>query len=190
MIDCPNCPALLPPETLTRETPCSSCHKAITVVPYAALFRPRPSSTPPTALLSADEASCFFHQGASAVVPCASCGRFLCALCDWEMGGQHYCPTCLENETPSSQKDRLTSQHIRWDRLALHLSLLSFILWFFSLFIAPYTLFLSIRNWKAGCSLVDRSRPRLFFAGLLSLLIILGWITLIIFGVMAVWFPS
>src|SRR6266446_893460 len=42
------------------------------------------------------ESSCFYHPHKKALLACEGCGRFLCALCDVEIGGVHRCPRCLE----------------------------------------------------------------------------------------------
>lgn len=75
---------------------CPACRETFRIYAFPALFRP--GLRKPRKQAAADgEASCFFHVGKRAAVPCDSCGRFLCALCDLEFGGRHFCAACLGN---------------------------------------------------------------------------------------------
>ena len=43
-----------------------------------------------------DQATCFFHPDKAFQACCQRCGRFVCALCDLQLGAEHVCPTCFE----------------------------------------------------------------------------------------------
>src|SRR5437016_10234951 len=95
---CPRCKAPLA-ETVfnqARFVPCPACASPLQVEVFPAFFRPITVGRDGEALLVDTESSCFYHPQKKASVPCDACGRFLCALCDCELHGQHYCPTCLE----------------------------------------------------------------------------------------------
>ena len=65
------------------------------------------------------EASCFYHPAKKAVLPCESCGRFLCAVCDVEMNGQHLCPACLASGKKKGRLKQLENRRTLYDSLAL-----------------------------------------------------------------------
>jgi hypothetical protein len=123
------------------------------------------------------ESSCFFHPQKKAVVPCAGCGRFLCALCDCALGSEHFCPACLEVGKSKGKIKNLDNQRTRYDTIALGLALLPLLIFYLTLITAPMALFVAIRYWNAPRSLVQSSRIRLILAIIIALLEIGGWIT-------------
>ena len=68
-----------------------------------------------------------------------------------------------------------------YDNLALSLAILPCLIFYFTIITAPMTLFIVIRYWRAQRSLVHRSSFRFILAGLLALLEIGGWVTIIYF---------
>jgi phage shock protein PspC (stress-responsive transcriptional regulator) len=59
---------------------------------------------------------CYLHRSSPAVATCVRCGNFVCAVCDVEAGGQHYCKGCLRHggpPTPSGARRFLRSRHDR-----------------------------------------------------------------------------
>src|SRR5438128_1733856 len=95
---CSRCNAPLPETLFNRQefAPCPSCASLLQVEIFSAFFRPLAQGRPGETLLVETESSCFYHPQKKAVVPCDACGRFLCALCDCELQGKHFCPACLE----------------------------------------------------------------------------------------------
>jgi hypothetical protein len=167
---CPRCqiglPVALtgPPELV----PCPGCREPLHVDVFPALFRPPPPVSVGEKVLIEGEASCFYHPQKKAVVPCASCGRFLCALCDVELNDQHLCPSCLETGKKKGKIVNLQNQRIRYDRLAFSLGIVPFLippLWF----ILPVTgigaIYVVARYWKSPLSLVTGHKGW-FIAGL------------------------
>jgi hypothetical protein len=53
------------------------------------------SNTNATVALS-EQATCFFHPDKAFQACCQRCGRFVCALCDLQLGAEHICPACFE----------------------------------------------------------------------------------------------
>jgi len=69
------------------------------------------------------ESSCFYHPQKKAAVPCDACGRFLCALCDCEVKGQHLCPACLESGQRKKSIQGMEDVRMLHNRQAFVLSL-------------------------------------------------------------------
>src|SRR5882672_11172949 len=98
VVTCPRCHTILPEQVINTGTvdPCPACSIPIQVEVFPAFFKPVEPGSAGETILVEGEASCFYHPKKRASVPCGSCGRFLCALCDVELKGGHICPTCLE----------------------------------------------------------------------------------------------
>src|SRR5579862_8755084 len=96
-LHCPECGFELGRQFL--ESPdfqtCRICGHEISVLAFPACF------VAPQIISTADlrreeeEASCFYHESKKAVQACSQCGRFLCALCAAEIGGDTLCPVCI-----------------------------------------------------------------------------------------------
>src|SRR5438093_9185003 len=76
--------------------PCTGCESLLQVEVFPAFFRRNTPGESGEIVLVEGESTCFYHAGKKAVLPCHGCGRFLCALCDCELNGEHFCPACLE----------------------------------------------------------------------------------------------
>jgi hypothetical protein len=126
------------------------------------------------------ESSCFFHPQKKAVVPCAGCGRFLCALCDCDFGGEHFCPACLETGKSKGKIKALDNRRACYDGIALRLALWPMLIFYFTLITAPMALFVAIRYWNAPRSLVRPNRIGFVLAIIIALLQIGGWIAIFI----------
>ena len=60
---------------------------------------------------------CHVHPQSPAVATCVRCGNFVCAVCDVEMGGQHFCKTCLRDagrRTPAGLRRFARTRRDRW----------------------------------------------------------------------------
>jgi hypothetical protein len=89
---------------------------------FRAFFQPVPRGRDGDPVLIEGEASCFYHPQKKAAVPCEACGRFLCALCDCELHGKHFCPACLETGKQKGKIQKLESQRTLYDNIALALA--------------------------------------------------------------------
>jgi len=177
LIACPKCRAWLLDGVFNRldMAPCPSCGAPLQIEAFPALFRkinPGQSAEP---VMVEGESSCFYHPQKKAVVPCAGCGRFLCALCDCEFGNEHFCPACLEAGKSKGKIKALDTERTRYDTIALGLAVIPMLLFYFTIITAPMTLFVAIRYWKAPRSLVQHSSARFLLAIILALLQIAGW---------------
>jgi hypothetical protein len=103
------------------------------------------------------------------VVACESCGRYLCALCDIEFSGQHVCAKCLESAKKKGKNSRIARNYIRYDLMALRLSIYG-IIPIFTPFFAPSALYICIKHRNQPCAIIPISRARLIIAGILSTL--------------------
>jgi hypothetical protein len=124
-----------------------------------------------------DEAGCFYHPDKQATVPCDLCGRFLCALCDIDLNGRHYCPACLAIGKQKGQLQELQNRYVLYDNIALALAL--FIC--FSIFTAPIAVFMAVKYWNTPLSIVPRTKIRYIAAILLAGLQIVGGAWLILY---------
>lgn len=132
------------------------------------------------------QTSCFYHPEKAAVLPCETCGRFLCALCDIELGDRHVCPACLGSDASEARKG-LDAERSLPDNIALDLSLLPIIplFWWVAPFTAPMVLFICVRYWNAETSLVRSGRWRFIVALLLAgteLVIMISFLFFVILG--------
>jgi hypothetical protein len=155
---------------------CPGCVRELTVTPFPALFSDDIRAAHPEKILIEGEASCFYHADKKAIVPCSSCGRFLCALCDVTLGDRHLCPGCLETGRTKGKLTELETGRTLWDSMAMTLALLPAICLWPSLVFAPVALVLAIYAWRKPMSIVRRSKWRLWVAIIASVLQILGWI--------------
>ena len=175
-IACTACRGRLPSAYLTKEDffQCPSCKARLKVHVFPALIRGIAPGKSGEAV-KGDEASCFYHPGKKAEIACDYCGRFLCSLCDLELGGKHLCPTCLETGRNKGRITNLERHRTLYDSAALQLALFPLLIFWLTIVTAPVALFLAIRRWNAPPSIVRRGKGRFVAAIILSTLQILGW---------------
>jgi len=156
-------------------TPCPVCGVPLQVEIFPALFRPVARGRDGEAVMIEGESSCFYHPQKKAVVPCQGCGRFLCALCDCELHGQHFCPACLEVGRQKGKIKSLENQRTLYDGIALSLAVLPILIFYFTIVTAPIALYVALRYWNAPRSIVHRTKTRYVVAIILASLQIIGW---------------
>lgn len=190
LIQCPKCQAWLLEGVFNRPelSPCPACGVPLQVEVFPALFRRINPGRAGETILIEGESSCFYHPQKKAVLPCQGCGRFLCALCDCELNGQHFCPACLEAGKTRGKIKSLENQRTRYDSFALALVVvplippLIFVGIYTTAITAPMALFVAIRYWNTPRSLVHRTRIRFVAAIILALMQIAGWGGLLFFA--------
>jgi hypothetical protein len=179
MIECPKCNAALSGNVINSVelTKCNTCGVPLRVDVFPAKNKKPESGAFGETITNSAEASCYYHQKKKAVTHCSMCGRFLCALCNLDIGNQNLCPVCLETGEKKKKLDILENHRILYDNIALFLALVPFtlIFWFLSLVSAPAALFVAIRYWKAPNSLVHRSKIRFVAAFILAGFQVAGW---------------
>jgi hypothetical protein len=177
LIQCPKCQAWLLDGVFNRPdlSPCPACGVPLRVEVFPALFRRVNPGQSGETILVEGESSCFYHPQKKAVLPCQGCGRFLCALCDCELNGQHFCPACLETGKTKGKIKSLENQRTLYDGIALSLAIYPMLIFYFTLVTAPAALFVAIRYWNAPRSIVHRTKIRFVAAIVLALMQIAGW---------------
>ena len=158
--------------------PCPSCGVSLYGVLFPALIKGPSESRPGQTLLVDSDAGCFYHPQKKAEIACDYCGRFLCALCDVEMEGKHLCPPCIETGKQKGRIQTLENRRTLFDSIALSLSILPLIIFYFTLFTAPITIYLAIRYWNAPTSILHSGKWRMVLAIILASSQIVGWCVL------------
>ena len=178
LVSCPKCRATLPGNSfnLPDFTPCPACGAAIQIEVFPALFRRVQPGQAGETILVATDASCFYHPQKKAVVPCESCGRFLCALCDCELHGLHFCPSCLETGKKKGSIKSLENKRKVYDNQALLLAMLPLVL------TGLLALYLVIRHWHTPMSLVHPGKTRLIVAAILATTQVLAFAVILFFA--------
>jgi hypothetical protein len=153
---------------------------------FPALLRtPRPDALAEP-VTDAGQAACFYHPNKTARVPCDACGRFICALCDVELHGQHLCPSCVEAGRRKGSLTTLESRRVLWDSIALSVAVLpvaTLLFWWATFVTAPAAIVLAIVGWRKPRSLAPRSSYRFVLAIAFSILVLAGWTALLYFGI-------
>jgi hypothetical protein len=145
---------------------CPHCGKKVAAYVFPALVRATTHAPVSGATVIGSESSCFYHAHKRAVVACDVCGRFLCDLCDVEVGGEHRCAKCIESAAKSqvATLDRYT----QYDTIALWVSILGTVTLILAFITAPIVLYLVFRYWKRPLSAMPRGRWRFVVAGILA----------------------
>jgi len=185
-LSCPGCKGPFPVTHMNtyNMTACPTCSVDSLIIGFPALFRPLQKGSEGETLLVDTEASCFYHTDKRAVRACDGCGRFLCSLCDVELGNQHLCTQCIQTGVKKKKITKLNRENISYDSIALALAIYPMFMWFVTCLTAPATIFLAIRYWNKTTSVIPRSKFRYVLAISIALLQMAGWIfaiTLIIY---------
>jgi hypothetical protein len=188
MVSCSKCTSPLPGEifNLAGLAPCPSCGQQLEVAVFPALFQRLAPGQVGESILEESESSCFYHPQKKAVRPCDACGRFLCALCDCELDGRHFCPACLDTGKKKGKITSLENHRVLYDSVALTLALLPVALvitFYFTFVTAPLALFFAIRYWNTPTSVIRRTKVRFVLAIIFASVEILVWIVVIGFAV-------
>jgi hypothetical protein len=176
-INCGKCkrPLSLPLPEASVHSPCPECGADIEVAAFPALIRKFADSASGESLVVDDDSSCFYHPTKKAAIACEACGRFLCSLCDIDFNERHLCPACFESGASKGKVEALEKGRLRYDEIALFLSIVPIIFYCVTILTAPATLFVTIRYWKAPLSVVRYSKWRFVVASLLAGAQLLLW---------------
>jgi len=174
---CTKCQALLADKLFNQPAlqPCPACGTPIQVEIFPALFRPFTPGKAGEPIVVDGESSCFYHPQKKAAVVCVACGRFLCALCDCELGGQHLCPACLEAGQQKGKIKSLENHRTLYDSMALALAAYPLLIFYFTIITAPAALFVAIRHWNSPSSIIPRTKIRFVLAIITALMELAGW---------------
>ena len=168
---CTRCSMPLPVDRLNemRPAPCPSCGTKILAVAFPALLAAPTRGRSGRRRLSDEEAACFYHPAKQAATPCDHCGRFLCELCDIQVGDRHLCPSCIRPDANQAKIAPLENRRVVYDHLALVLAILP-------MAVTPLiALYLAARYWSREMSVLPRSRVRWVLAVLFAVVQIGLW---------------
>lgn len=187
VVRCSKCQTPLPSEMLGAQVAirCPRCRAALEVLVFPAVHREIGRGNVGEAALGEGETTCFFHPEKKAAVVCNGCGRFLCALCDVPVAGDHLCPKCVESGRTKKTLTTFENYRTSYPSLALTLAFLPLLLYPTTLVTAPATLFLVIFGWKKPGSVTGRRRrPTMIVAFLAALAqcLVWGWVLVRIYG--------
>jgi hypothetical protein len=177
---CPVCSSPVPivfTQGLRFES-CPGCNTRTFARVFPALLRSKPQTASGESVTDAGQAACFYHPRKIAHVPCDACGRFICALCEVTLHGQHLCPACVDSGRRKGTLTTLESRRVLWDSIALSVAVLpiaTIFFWWASIVTAPASIVLAIVGWRKPGSLAPRSRVRFVAAVVFSLLVLAGW---------------
>jgi hypothetical protein len=176
---CPKCNQPLAENVLNAPalSACTACGVRLRADVFPAVNRPPDTSIFNETVTTGKEAGCFYHPDKRALTHCATCGRFLCALCDLEINDEHLCAACLEVGRKEKTIANLENHRVLYDKIALFLSIIPFtlVLWFSSVFTAPAAIFVAIRYWHTPCSIMSGSKFRFILAFLFASTQIIAW---------------
>lgn len=143
---------------------------------FPAYHRPVATGKAAEALVAAEDAGCFYHPQSRAQVPCDLCGRFLCALCDVELQGQHFCPACVTAGRKKKQIRHLDDSRVLYGGMACIIALLPLIIfWPLTMITGPIAVFLAIYGWRKPQSLTSKGRFSYVIALIFGLAQIAVW---------------
>lgn len=157
------------------EIKCGNCGAGAQVDVFLALFRTTGAVNNGETLSVPGEASCFYHPQKKAATICSLCGRFLCTLCETELGGRCLCPSCIDKGRVNEEIEQLVSHRTLYDSLALSLAVLPILFFPVTVFTAPIAIYIAIRHWKKPGSILPRYRFRFALAIIFALAQIAGW---------------
>jgi len=182
-VQCPRCQFSIEDIRLNQGefTRCDRCASAFEVELFPAFFRRQSRSAEAELVLIEGESTCFYHADKKALLHCHSCGRFLCALCDCELHGEHFCPSCLEAGVTKGRIKSLENRRTKHDSIALTLAIAPLLIFYITIITAPAALYVAIRHWNSPPSVVHRTKIRFVIAIVLASIEIIGWFFLLLF---------
>jgi hypothetical protein len=173
---CPGCNGdVAPIEAMTGWQTCPYCKKRLQIRVWGSVQQ---NINAADAL--SDQATCFFHPDKAFQACCQRCGRFVCALCDLQLGAEHVCPTCFERGRTDSGAGAGTAEwrqrDVLYDSIAVTIGWIWILFWPVIVAAIPAAIFLHVKYRKAPRSyLIPRHGWRFWvaYAGLLWLPLLL-----------------
>lgn len=157
---CPNCAADIPADAEWQS--CPYCQKPLQIRMWPIVRR----STNAAVALT-DQATCFFHPDKAFQACCQRCGRFVCALCDLQLGAEHVCPACFERGRSGSEASKAEWRYrdVLYDSIAFTTGWVWILFWPTFVIALPVVIFLHAKYRKAPRSyLIPRSAWRFWVA--------------------------
>lgn len=162
-VRCPSCAGELVAIETEWQT-CPYCEKRLQIRVWP-LLRQNHNA----AMALSDQATCFFHPDKAFQACCQRCGRFVCALCDLQLGAEHVCPACFERGRSTSGaepgKAEWRYRDLLYDSIALTVGWGWILFWPTIVAAMPAVIFLHVKYRKAPRSyLIPRSGWRFWVA--------------------------
>lgn len=164
-VTCPNCNGdVVPVATETGWQSCPYCKKRLQIWLWPSMRH----NTSATAAMP-DQATCYFHPDKAFHACCQRCGRFVCALCDLQLGAEHVCPTCFERGRADTGlnggKAEWRHRDVLYDSIVLVIGWCWIIFWPVIVAALPTAIFLHVKYRRAPRSyLIPRSGWRFWVA--------------------------
>ena len=176
-VPCPSCGGdVVSVESDTGWQSCPSCANRLQACSWPVV---RLNTNAASAL--SDQATCFFHPEKAFQACCQRCGRFVCALCDLQLGSEHICPACFErgraDSGPEAAKAEWRYRDVLYDSIALTVGWGWILFWPSIVAAIPAVIFLHVKYRKAPRSyLVPRAGWRFWaaYAGLVWAPLLVG----------------
>jgi hypothetical protein len=161
-VTCPHCSVDISADS--RWQSCPYCQKWLQIRVWPIV---RQNTNAVSAL--SDQATCFFHPDKAFQACCQRCGRFVCALCDLQLGAEHVCPTCFERGRADSgaeaSKAEWRYRDVLYDSIALTVGWVWILFWPVIVAALPAVIVLHVKYRKAPRSyLIARSGWRFWAA--------------------------
>ena len=162
---CPQCHLALDPGALAGGggTMCPHCRSEIHGAIFPAFWKDHAALAGGAQRAGEGEAVCFFHPENRAALSCERCGRFICAVCEFNIGARRICPSCLSSGLAGEKLPELIPWRFIWSDAALFTGLMPLLLgvfmWPFIVVSGAAAIFLAIFGWKRPGSL-PRGRRR------------------------------
>lgn len=158
---CPNCNGAVSPASTPGWQNCPFCRERLQIRVWPVAKR---SSS--AAVATAEQSTCFFHPDKAFHACCQRCGRFVCALCDLQLGSEHVCPTCFERgraeTTPDGGKAEWRRRDVLYDSIALLIGWAWIIVWPLIVAAIPAAIVLHVKYRKAPRAYLIRDRDGVF----------------------------
>lgn len=169
-VSCPHCGGdVAPVESDTGWQSCPSCASRLQIRLWPVVL-----GKAKAAVALSDQATCFFHPDKAFQACCQRCGRFVCTLCDLQLGAEHICPACFErgraDSTTDAGKAEWRSRDVLYDSIAVTLGWGWILFWPVFLAAVPIAIVLHVKYRKAPRAyVIPRSGWRFWmaYAGLL-----------------------
>ena len=177
-VACPYCAgSIASGETNTERQTCLHCGKRLEIRAWSVVRQKTKA-----AMALSDQSTCFFHPDKAFQACCQRCGRFVCALCDLQLGAEHVCPTCFERGRGDSGAEaggaEWRSRDVLYDSIAMTVGWGWILFWPTIVVAFPAVIFLHMKYRKAPRSyLIARSGWR-FWAAYVGL----AWLPLLFAG--------
>ncbi len=186
ILACPVCRAPLATDSLApdRAASCPQCLSPWTGAVFPAFRNQEPTGAGNAAIAAEGDAVCFFHPQNRAALSCERCGRFICAVCDLEVGARHICPTCLSSGLDGEKLPEVVPWRFLWSDAALLAGLIPILIGIavypVFIFSGPVAIFLALFGWRKPGSLTRGRRRWAAVVGIvLGVLQIAIWIGLL-----------